>query len=344
MSKAEKEEEWRAVLWEGNETFYEVSDKGRVRNKETNRLKKLQKNGSGYMKTILHIDKIQKAVFAHRLVAMAFIPNPNNYSDVNHKNKDRADNRVENLEWVTKSQNMKHSHENGHKSFKRAVNQYDLDDNLIKTHESIRAAAKNMNTHPRNIDRCLREGQEQYGGYKWRYANELPKKIEIEELRKMCKENNILMKELESDKNYIILSDGRVYTKLFKKFLTQAKIGNYLTVNIRDKRKRIHILIAKTFVKNPENKPIVNHKDLDKSNNDYRNLEWSTHQENMIHATKLLKKGYVGVSQYTRENKLVKSFENMRLASRETGINEHSISNVASGRRKTAGGYIWKRD
>jgi hypothetical protein len=94
------EEEYRKV--EGLR-FYSVSNLGNFKNHVNGKIFKLQTNRDGY-KTI-NINSIQKLFKIHRLVAQAFIPNPDNKPMVDHINGDRGDNRVENLRWVTNSEN-----------------------------------------------------------------------------------------------------------------------------------------------------------------------------------------------------------------------------------------------
>ena len=92
---------------------YKISTTGRVINK--NGHEKVLDNHSkdGYLKVNLYKDGIGSSKRVHRLVAEAFIPNPDNKPDVNHKNGNKHDNRVDNLEWVTKSENMKHAYQTG---------------------------------------------------------------------------------------------------------------------------------------------------------------------------------------------------------------------------------------
>lgn len=116
-------------LWadiDGYDGIYQVSTRGRVRSMDRRELMrgrhptpyyrfrngcelKCQINDIGYVQVLLYKDGVGKLCTVHRLVAKAFIPNPNNYPEVNHLNEERADNWVENLEWCTRSQNALHS-------------------------------------------------------------------------------------------------------------------------------------------------------------------------------------------------------------------------------------------
>lgn len=97
-------ERWKKI----RNTTYEVSNLGRVRTKEGN-IKKLFEDNKGYMRLQLYVNgkRINKRV--HRLVAEAFIPNPDNKPTVNHKDGNKKNNSVENLEWATYSENQYHS-------------------------------------------------------------------------------------------------------------------------------------------------------------------------------------------------------------------------------------------
>ena len=98
-------------IFEKNNIYgdYEVSQTGKVRNIKTNRLLKISKNRYGYYKVNLRKDKKQYNVTIHRLVATTFIPNPYNLPNVDHINRNKLDNSVSNLRWVSQKENMENT-------------------------------------------------------------------------------------------------------------------------------------------------------------------------------------------------------------------------------------------
>lgn len=100
---------WKEIS--GYNGRYQVSSWGRVRNVETGKLLKPYKNSKGYLKVGLkvHGKRVPDKHRVNRLVAKAFIENPNNLPQVNHKDGNKENNSVTNLEWITNSDNMKHA-------------------------------------------------------------------------------------------------------------------------------------------------------------------------------------------------------------------------------------------
>lgn len=117
-----EKEEWRDIE---NFTSHQVSNLGRIKRKSRisinrNRIHSLKekilitsKSYHGYFKVSLMCDGRQEFIRVHRLVAKAFIINPDGKATVNHKNGIKSDNRVENLEWCTQSENLKHAWRTG---------------------------------------------------------------------------------------------------------------------------------------------------------------------------------------------------------------------------------------
>ena len=101
-------ETWKPI--DGYEGIYEVSDQGNVRNvKRGGKLMTAQKVTHGYLAYNLSKGGKTRSLLAHRLVAKAFIPNPENKEQVNHKDLDKSHNTVDNLEWVTREENLIHA-------------------------------------------------------------------------------------------------------------------------------------------------------------------------------------------------------------------------------------------
>lgn len=88
---------------------YSISNYGRIRNDITGRVLKLTPNRRGYLRTTISVNHTLKTVFPHRLVALYFVPNPNNYPIVNHIDNNSKNNNYWNLEWCTYQYNTQHA-------------------------------------------------------------------------------------------------------------------------------------------------------------------------------------------------------------------------------------------
>jgi hypothetical protein len=98
-----RKELWKSIIYKDLEISYEVSDYGRVRNKNIRKISKQKVNDLGYITALITVkkQKILKHIYipVHKEVAQAFIPNPKNLEEVNHKDKNPRNNKVDNLEW-----------------------------------------------------------------------------------------------------------------------------------------------------------------------------------------------------------------------------------------------------
>lgn len=113
---------------------------------------------NGYVYIFLMNNNKNKNFRLHRLVAEAFIPNPNNKLQINHKDGNKKNNNIENLEWCNQSENMKHAYNNGlanNNNQKIKVLQYDLNNNFIRNYDSLLEASKQTNIGISSISLCI---------------------------------------------------------------------------------------------------------------------------------------------------------------------------------------------
>lgn len=168
-------EVWKDIV--GYEGLYQVSNLGRVKSLNYYKTKtpailklRIAHKRYNYMDITLCKNGVKKRHKVHRLVAMAFIPNPNNLPQINHKDCDVTNNCVDNLEWCTAKYNINYGDRGikfgikvGHK-----VAQCDLEGNIIRIFYSIKEAARVLNLKDTNIVATLKGKQKKCGGFLWK--------------------------------------------------------------------------------------------------------------------------------------------------------------------------------
>ena len=152
------------------EGIYQVTENGDVWSVRRNRFLKPYKNQLGYLRVLLSKKGKGKKYFVHRLVAEAFIPNPNNYPIINHKDENPINNNVDNLEWCTiRYNNCYNDGQIKRARFKRKkVYQYDLNGNLIKEWISVNDAGRNGYSYQK-ISMCCLGKRKTHKGFIWSY-------------------------------------------------------------------------------------------------------------------------------------------------------------------------------
>lgn len=171
---------WEKIIFEGKETDYSVSDNGEVRKDTTNYILS-QSCQQGYMHVTLLISGKQKRMRVHRLVAEAFIPNPENKPYVNHIDSIRSHNYVDNLEWVTPAENSQHAAASGSMGKRgKPVVQYNLSGDRMVVFPSAMEAERQTGTPQSKITMCCQRKRETANDYQWRYEDDVQdvKKVE----------------------------------------------------------------------------------------------------------------------------------------------------------------------
>lgn len=187
--------QWRNVV--GFENEYMISSNGEVYSILRKRLIKPKISPVGYLRVCLCRNGEHRYTFVHRIVAEAFIPNPEGKPTVNHKNEIKTDNRAENLEWMTVKENnnygtrnqrarehtdykargidyyaiaRKHDYRNMNNNQKTPVVQIDREGKAIKIYSGIGEAAREMNVSTAHIWECANNKRRTCKGYRWKYA------------------------------------------------------------------------------------------------------------------------------------------------------------------------------
>lgn len=277
---------WRDI--KGYNGHYQISNFGRIKSSQRNikrsngkiyPIKEKVMNPAiefGYKKINLTLPETRKITrfSVHRLVAQAFIPNPDNLPIVHHLDDNKSNNSTQNLIWVTNQQNMELASKNG-----RLKKSYNNNKKINKNPKENILPLYYINSNAV----CPNEIWKDINGYDGKY--------------KISNWGRVIS---YYDENIT----GKLRKPVFEgRFRTN---GDYLFISLSGnqiiRKFLLHRLVALHFLPNPESLPEVNHLDGDKTNNSISNLAWSTSKHNRLHAIKI---GLIPTSQeYTKLAKL----------------------------------------
>ena len=172
-------EDWKQI----EDTQFYISNMGRIKNIETGNILKTSPNRKGYLTVHVTVNRVKRCLRPHRLVAEYFIPNPENKEQVNHINCNKEDNRVENLEWCTNLENMRHAIAHGRYSNggydgllkhnelrKKRIIATSIDGKQTMNFDSIREAERYFNS--RHITDVLKGKRSKTKGFFFSYVKE----------------------------------------------------------------------------------------------------------------------------------------------------------------------------
>lgn len=339
LSLFSDDEEWRDVV--GYEGLYQVSNKGRVRSlnyrqKNETHIIRLCLNNKGYLMAGLTKDGHLKTIVVHRLVAKAFIPNPNKLPQINHKDEVKTNNTVDNLEWCTNKYNHDYGTHNERvglsntgkkrsqesiKNYKKCqdykrdnyakrILQYDLNGILIKEWRCAFDIEKDLGLSQNNIRTCCNYKAKTCGGFIWRYRTEIIPSV-------VHQVNNETMRpvlQYDLDANYI-----NEYPSINEAGRKTGILSQHIGKCCKGERKSAGKYIWKFKDDSREVKPYHS-----------RNSKGETH-----HNAK-------AVLQLSINGEYIKEWGCISVASNELGINVNSICGCCRKRNKTAGGFVWR--
>lgn len=273
MYMADTQEQWKEIP---EYPGYAVSNLGRVRLKRGT-ITPGSADRNGYLRVTFSHEKV-KHFWVHRLVATAFIPNPEGKSEVNHLGE-KTDNRACMLEWVTNKENVAHANANITVKPVRRVHRIDIDSGeIIETYAKISDVTAD-GFSPVQVSACIPKGHK-HGGYRWEYADLKPTDIVIPNEQWVRLEDSIYP-EAAHFASYEVSDYGRVRQRQGKlRTLNKGTVS--LSRDNKAKDFKVHRLVLMAFnVPNPDNRPQADHINSDPDDHRLTNLRWATAKENM---------------------------------------------------------------
>lgn len=294
--------DYRQIEIDGYKIPYIITCEGDVYNLKTKKKLSVFYNNSGYCVVDLKVNNSPKKHFlVHRLVATAFIPNPENKLEVNHINGDKKDNRVENLEWCTRKENIKHAIDSGLRLYKNGFENHSNKFSKSTIEEICRLLATHKYKYKEVANMCgvsKTTVQDISNGKRYADIGRKYGLYEIPELERYFKLKYDL-DDSEEIVNYIrdgiksnlwVTKSGRIFNENNLCEVIPYSVKNYpyksVAVKFANGNKQTilaHTLIAETFLENPNSYRYIIHKDGNYDNNKIDNLFYGTYRDKKVY-------------------------------------------------------------
>lgn len=334
-----EEEIWRSIPKDAD---YECSNKGNIRHKIKKENLAYQNHSTGYLK--MRIKSSNYTV--HRLVAQLFIPNPENKLEVDHINKVRDDNDINNLRWMTRTEQMTNTKDRKKKGWpEMKIKRIDMiTDETIEEYNSQYDATQWIidndisKSQFKEITKrimvvCRGERPNMYG-YKWKFSEN--NELNDEEWKEIDPEI------IDGTMGYKASNMGRIKDpngNIHEGYIREGEAeNNYRYITIKHKSYILHRMIAKVFIDNPDNKKVVNHKNGDKTDCKVNNLEWVSHLENCLHSSMNYKNRNTKIKGIDKDGNETEYFS-IREAERQLDISQLNIRRCLKKEREEIKGY-----
>lgn len=310
---------------------YKISNFGDIFSIKNDKILKVVKDLNSYLTICLTNINGRKKFFVHRLVYDNFIGLKNIDNVIDHIDRNKQNNNIDNLREVTKSINCYNKVISTQRQNK--ISQFTLDGKFIKEWESLNKINQILKYKISSISACCLGKYKCSYGFIWKNMNTIENVDEYKQISKI---------DGEVFSNYRINKKGDIINKNNILLKHNIKQGYYEIELISDSKKakkiRIHKLVATTFLDNPHNYKVINHIDENKLNNDIDNLEWCTYKHNARHSLGI-KINQIDI----KTHDIIETFNSITDAYKKIKKTRGSnIVNVCKGIAKSAYGFKWE--